>query len=192
VSGGRAQREGHRGARGPPEEAARDEEACHSQAAQEGREGLSPALRSHHPAKRQLVGGVSKSTQELKKRPDNGSLFCKVLFVKRLNFKTTDSGVLVRRWRTGDGERGPLVDGRASSGLPWEAPTRFAPPPTSTPNSRNFPGCSRGSSASGQPERAAGILGSFFFFTRVTGPRKSLSLKLSDTRVYEPQILGSV
>jgi len=28
----------------------------------------------------------------------------------------------------------------------------------------------------------------FFFFTLVTGPRKSLSLKLSDTRVYEPQI----
>ena len=28
----------------------------------------------------------------------------------------------------------------------------------------------------------------FFFFTLVTGPRRSLSLKLSDTRVYEPQI----
>ena len=28
----------------------------------------------------------------------------------------------------------------------------------------------------------------FFFFTLVTGPRCSLSLKLSDTRVYEPQI----
>ena len=27
----------------------------------------------------------------------------------------------------------------------------------------------------------------FFFFTLVTGSRKSLSLKLSDTRVYEPQ-----
>ena len=27
-----------------------------------------------------------------------------------------------------------------------------------------------------------------FFFTLVTGPRRSLSLKLSDTRVYEPQI----
>ena len=27
----------------------------------------------------------------------------------------------------------------------------------------------------------------FFFFTLVTGPRRSLSLKLSDTRVYEPQ-----
>ena len=27
-----------------------------------------------------------------------------------------------------------------------------------------------------------------FFFTPVTGPRRSLSLKLSDTRVYEPQI----
>ena len=26
----------------------------------------------------------------------------------------------------------------------------------------------------------------FFFFTLVTGPRRSLSLKLSDTRVYEP------
>ena len=26
-----------------------------------------------------------------------------------------------------------------------------------------------------------------FFFTLVTGPRRSLSLKLSDTRVYEPQ-----
>ena len=28
----------------------------------------------------------------------------------------------------------------------------------------------------------------FFFFTLVTGPRRSLSLKLSDTRVYEPHI----
>ena len=28
----------------------------------------------------------------------------------------------------------------------------------------------------------------FFFFTLVTGPRRSLRLKLSDTRVYEPQI----
>jgi len=28
----------------------------------------------------------------------------------------------------------------------------------------------------------------FFFFTLVTGPRRSLSLKLSDTSVYEPQI----
>ena len=28
----------------------------------------------------------------------------------------------------------------------------------------------------------------FFFFTLVTGPRRSLSLKLSDTRVYEPRI----
>ena len=28
----------------------------------------------------------------------------------------------------------------------------------------------------------------FFFFTLVTGPRRSLSLKLSDIRVYEPQI----
>ena len=27
----------------------------------------------------------------------------------------------------------------------------------------------------------------FFFFTLVTGPIRSLSLKLSDTRVYEPQ-----
>jgi len=30
--------------------------------------------------------------------------------------------------------------------------------------------------------------GFFFFFALVTGPRRSLSLKLSDTRVYEPQI----
>ena len=28
----------------------------------------------------------------------------------------------------------------------------------------------------------------FFFFTLITGPSRSLSLKLSDTRVYEPQI----
>ena len=27
-----------------------------------------------------------------------------------------------------------------------------------------------------------------FFFTLVTGPRRTLSLKVSDTRVYEPQI----
>ena len=32
----------------------------------------------------------------------------------------------------------------------------------------------------------------FFFFTLVTGPRKSLSLKLSDTRVYEPQVAFSL
>ena len=30
----------------------------------------------------------------------------------------------------------------------------------------------------------------FFFVTLVTGPGRSLSLKLSDTRVYEPQIRG--
>ena len=30
----------------------------------------------------------------------------------------------------------------------------------------------------------------FSFFTLVTGPRRSLSLNLSDTRVYEPQILA--
>ena len=30
----------------------------------------------------------------------------------------------------------------------------------------------------------------FFFITLVTGPRRSLILKLSDTRVYEPQKLG--
>ena len=30
----------------------------------------------------------------------------------------------------------------------------------------------------------------FFFFTLVTGPRRSLSLKLSDTKVYEPHIRG--
>jgi len=29
---------------------------------------------------------------------------------------------------------------------------------------------------------------SFFFFTLVAGPRRSLSLKLNDKRVYEPQI----
>ena len=28
----------------------------------------------------------------------------------------------------------------------------------------------------------------FFFFTLVTGPRRSVSLKLSDTRVHEPQL----
>jgi len=32
----------------------------------------------------------------------------------------------------------------------------------------------------------------FFFFTLVTGPRRSLSLKLSDTRVCEPQIVCTV
>ena len=31
-----------------------------------------------------------------------------------------------------------------------------------------------------------------FFFTRVTGPSRSLSLKLIDTRVYEPQIRPGV
>ena len=28
----------------------------------------------------------------------------------------------------------------------------------------------------------------FFFFTLLTGPRRALSLELSDTRVYEPEI----
>ena len=37
-------------------------------------------------------------------------------------------------------------------------------------------------------DRAADVGPVFFFFTLVTGPRRSLSLKLSDTRVYEPQI----
>ena len=32
------------------------------------------------------------------------------------------------------------------------------------------------------------IIRFFFFFTLVTGPRRSLSLKLSDAKVYEPQI----
>ena len=32
------------------------------------------------------------------------------------------------------------------------------------------------------------LLPFFFFFTLVTGPRRSLSLNLSDTRVYEPPI----
>jgi len=37
--------------------------------------------------------------------------------------------------------------------------------------------------------RVLGLLAFFFFFfTLVTGPRRSLSLKLSDTRVHEPQI----
>jgi len=44
----------------------------------------------------------------------------------------------------------------------------------------------------GRCGRAAGVgcgaLFFFFFFTLVTGPRRSLSLKLSDIRVYEPQI----
>jgi len=35
--------------------------------------------------------------------------------------------------------------------------------------------------------RASGLL-FVFFFTLVTGPIRSLSLELSDTRVYEPQI----
>jgi len=33
---------------------------------------------------------------------------------------------------------------------------------------------------------SAGVFFFFFFFTLVTGPRRSLSRKLSDTRVYEP------
>ena len=41
-----------------------------------------------------------------------------------------------------------------------------------------------------QRPRGVGSSQNFFFFfcTLVTGPRRSLSLKLSDTRVYEPQI----
>ena len=36
------------------------------------------------------------------------------------------------------------------------------------------------------PSSSATVL--FFFFSLVTGPRRSLRLKMSDTRVYEPQI----
>ena len=39
----------------------------------------------------------------------------------------------------------------------------------------------------GGPGREAATLPCFFFFTLVTGPRRQLSLKLSDARVYEPQ-----
>jgi len=38
------------------------------------------------------------------------------------------------------------------------------------------------------PSRRPYALNFFFFFTLVTGPRRSLSLKLGDKRVYEPQI----
>ena len=38
------------------------------------------------------------------------------------------------------------------------------------------------------PRRSAPAPAEKFFFTLVTGPRKSLSLKLSDTRVYVPQL----
>ena len=37
-----------------------------------------------------------------------------------------------------------------------------------------------------QPLNRGGLFFFFFFFTLVTGPRRSLSLKLSDTKVYEP------
>jgi len=40
----------------------------------------------------------------------------------------------------------------------------------------------------GTIERNEAINLFFFFFTLVTGPRRSLSLKMSDTRVCEPQI----
>ena len=40
--------------------------------------------------------------------------------------------------------------------------------------------------------RGGVLLFFFFFFTLVTGLRRSLSLKLSDTRVYEPQMPGGV
>jgi len=38
----------------------------------------------------------------------------------------------------------------------------------------------------GRNLRTAALKGFFFFFILVTGPRRSLSLELSDTRVYEP------
>ena len=38
------------------------------------------------------------------------------------------------------------------------------------------------------PPLPATCLSVFFFFTLVTGPRRSLSLKLSDTRVYAPEM----
>jgi len=43
--------------------------------------------------------------------------------------------------------------------------------------------------AGGVEDERRGLL-LLFFCTLVTGPRRSLSLKLSDTRVYEPQIRG--
>jgi len=39
-----------------------------------------------------------------------------------------------------------------------------------------------------EPRMEVGETPFFFFFTLVTGPRRSLSFKLSDARVYEPQI----
>ena len=39
-----------------------------------------------------------------------------------------------------------------------------------------------------QPNLSRGRGRTFFFFTLFTGPSRSLSLKLSDTSVYEPQI----
>jgi len=54
--------------------------------------------------------------------------------------------------------------------------------------------CARGDGLrSSRPVSPPGVNGPgarriFFFFTLVIGPRRSLSLKLSDTQVYEPQI----
>jgi len=55
--------------------------------------------------------------------------------------------------------------------LPWSGPGRATSPHTST--SRN---------------EIRFVLIFFFFFTLVTGPRRSLSLERSDARVYEPSI----
>jgi len=49
-------------------------------------------------------------------------------------------------------------------------------------------GCSPGSSKSWGCSGSVPLPDVFFFSTLVTGPRRSLSLKLSDTKVYEPQI----
>jgi len=49
-------------------------------------------------------------------------------------------------------------------------------------------GFAEGSHEEGHLTLRVWSLGLFFFFTLVTGPRRSLSLKLSDTEVYEPQI----
>ena len=53
--------------------------------------------------------------------------------------------------------------------------TRYSPIICSDPLATHYPLC------------ASSWLCFFFFFTLVTGPRRSLSLQLRDTRVYEPQ-----
>jgi len=107
--------------------------------------------------------------------------------------QSSGSNVITRRARPGLAGLKPhsarvlLAGGGVDAGEPDVSD------PQSDDASHPGPDASGGGTDAGQPDVLTPNLttlltSSFFFFTHVTGPRRSLSLNLSDTRVYEPQI----